>query len=277
MRDRRAFTLIELLIVISVIALLIALLVPALSRARRQARAVICQTNLHQWGLRLATAASADAASLIEWDKVGSIHEAWDFIGDVPLPEDRSRDIRFCPMASTLVMGEDEDSPGELISGRGGTFRAWGCIFLQQDTATCGSYGHNGALSSTVIGQTTSPGAPGTRATMRVYVRSAGRVPALLDCTWFATSPGGYEDDDDPPESDAIPTAEYERPWRSCINRHDGGVNALFADWSVRRVGLKELWTLKWHPNYDTANPWTLAGGVQPGDWPKWMRECKDY
>jgi len=47
----RGFTLVELLVVISVIALLMALLVPALQRARRQARAAACQVRLHHWGL----------------------------------------------------------------------------------------------------------------------------------------------------------------------------------------------------------------------------------
>jgi prepilin-type processing-associated H-X9-DG protein len=61
------------------------------------------------------------------------------------------------------------------------------------------------------------------------------------------------------------------------INRHDGGMNSLFLDWSVRKVGLKEPWTLKWHREFDTANKWTLAGGVQPEDWPEWMRKFKDY
>ena len=48
-------------------------------------------------------------------------------------------------------------------------------------------------------------------------------------------------------------------------------------DGATRKVGLKELWTLKWHRQYDTANCWTKAGGVQPGDWPEWMRQFKDY
>ncbi len=48
-------------------------------------------------------------------------------------------------------------------------------------------------------------------------------------------------------------------------------------DWSVRKVGLKELWTLKWHRQYDTAGPWTKAGGVQGEDWPLWLRRFKDY
>jgi hypothetical protein len=32
-------------------------------------------------------------------------------------------------------------------------------------------------------------------------------------------------------------------------------LNGLFLDWLVRRIGLKELWTLKWEPKYDTAGP----------------------
>jgi len=62
-----------------------------------------------------------------------------------------------------------------------------------------------------------------------------------------------------------------------CINRHDGHVNGLFLDWSVRKVGLKELWTLQWCRDFDTHGRWTTAGGVQPEDWPEWMRRFKDY
>jgi prepilin-type processing-associated H-X9-DG protein len=64
---------------------------------------------------------------------------------------------------------------------------------------------------------------------------------------------------------------------RFCINRHNGFVNGAFMDTSVRKLGLKELWTLKWHRNFDTAGPYTLAGGVTPDDWPEWMRSLTDY
>ncbi|MER3474603.1 MAG: hypothetical protein C4335_11360 [Armatimonadota bacterium] len=45
---RRAFTLLELLIAIAIIALLAALLFPVLAAGRRKAREAPCMSNLHQ-------------------------------------------------------------------------------------------------------------------------------------------------------------------------------------------------------------------------------------
>lgn len=79
----RAFTLVELLTVVSVMALLVSILLPSYSQARRQARAVLCLSNQRQIGLaihayaedyggRFPIAHYSDAAhrALVSWDTI---------------------------------------------------------------------------------------------------------------------------------------------------------------------------------------------------------------
>jgi prepilin-type N-terminal cleavage/methylation domain-containing protein len=258
-RLRCGFTLIELLVVIAVIALLMAALLPALQRAREQARAVACQSNLKQWGLIFAMYAHDHDNRLPGWlEAEGPWPEVlaalWSHHRD-------TNDLFLCPMARK----RQKDVLGASEWQLGSTFTAWSLTRPSNHVRVDCSYGVN------VWAQFMPESEGDLRYWRTVPGRRAPRVPLLTDSVlWWA-----FESDNaGPPRLEDVWT---ERDVPCCINRHGGHVNAIFMDWSVRKTGLKQLWTFKWHRQFDDAGPWTRAGGVQPGDWPGWMRRFRDY
>jgi prepilin-type N-terminal cleavage/methylation domain-containing protein len=220
---------------------------------------------------------------------------------------------QYHPVSTKKTLCPEASAPSDIPSSGGGGFgvggtkwdheytvggknKAW--IFRvtesgssEQVRVNYGSYGLNGWLFR-------CPGRPITSSermelmmkemrgdqppsyTNLFLLRRPADVPLLLDCV----APSGLPTDDTPPESidfatfRDLPVIQWYAGFGGfCMDRHSGCVNGLFLDWSVRKVGLKELWTLKWYENFDTANRWTKAGGVTPDQWPRWMRKFKDY
>ena len=120
-RSRRAFTLVELLVVIGIIAVLVGILLPALAKARRQAVAVKCLANLHQLGLSANLYASDYKGAVLPsyvWSsnaETASQGEGWAFLLVVLryLPDPRIQGGRLGPSVqnSVLVCPSVRDSP----------------------------------------------------------------------------------------------------------------------------------------------------------------------
>lgn len=264
----RAFTLIELLVVIAIIALLMAILMPALSRARKQTRAVACLSNLKHWGLIFTMYTDDNEAKFYGAWSTSQQGHVW--IGALR-PYYQDEDINFCPSA----MKPDATNETGLW---GGPSEAYG-VFAEDDVrygyaGLAGSYGINDYVGNPAEARNPA-GVLGEPAWYWVApdVKGAHQIPLFLDAVWL----GGM-----PRDTDAPPTFDYGsggsgHMQRYCVSRHIGFVNAVYVDFSVRKVGLKELWTLKWHRQFDTRGAWTRGGGAAPEDWPAWMKGFKDY
>lgn len=87
-RRKAAFSLVELLVVIGLIAILIGLLLPALSQAREQAKQMQCMSNLRQIGAELTIYANNNKGWLVpvgpwlplagEYESLGSNKPPWE-------------------------------------------------------------------------------------------------------------------------------------------------------------------------------------------------------
>ncbi|MBN2314908.1 MAG: prepilin-type N-terminal cleavage/methylation domain-containing protein [Sedimentisphaerales bacterium] len=264
MRHRKGFTLIELLVVIAIIALLLAILMPALQRVKKQARAVGCQANLRQWGFFFSLYMDDNNGFFTYGDASGQ----WRNV--LESNKDRKLSV-YCPEAVKQRDVRDAFSP-------------WGVNSKQDDdyiasSVDGGSYGINRWVYNRKPGASYAISRPNEFFWKGRNVKGTDRVPLFQDCTWYGKAP---LDIDIPPQYNGNILSDDEA-WETdnmravCLNRHNGATNILFLDISVRKIGLKELWTLKWNTQFKTNNIWTKAGGALPEHWPEWMRNFKDY
>ena len=272
MRKQRGFTLIELLVVIAIIAILMAILMPALQRVKEQGRSVKCLAGLKSWNLIFAMYVddyegrfpSGETAEGFWW--IAQLEERYQSYKLNPL--------WFCPTAQEPIIDEYGVEVETL-----NIFNAWGIYDRSDRGSLCrdgvaGSYGLNGYVLSTASG-TTFEGGRRTEDNWRTpQVKGANNVPLLVESLRFDFWPL----ETDPPATDEFEGWQGMNHMARCaINRHEGFLNSAFCDFSARKVGIKELWTLKWHKMFNTSGAYTKAGGMRTEDWPVWLRRFKDY
>ena len=88
-------------------------------------------------------------------------------------------------------------------------------------------------------------------------------IPMFMDTMWRGGGP--YHGN-----ANKIMPGNYNGDWQGAgkemmhfaFDRHNGGIQSVCLDHSVRHVPIKRLWRLKWHREFDT--------GVKI-NWPRWM------
>ena len=278
MKTKKAFTLIELLVVIAIIALLLSVLLPALKKAKQQAQTVICKSNLKQWGV-VFNMYLQDYEEKFQRGWGASTSESNWWMDSAVTYYDDVDEIRYCPTATKVrYLTNGDPGPGEGKQ----PFTAWGHRpgFLNPETDH-GSYGINGWLEDNQSEMTDARKKCFWR--KATSITNGSNVPVLTDAQWIDAWPEPHDKPLDTREeiwdNDTLfgtDSTGQNHMGRFLQDRHNKRQNVLFADSSVETVGLKQLWTFKWHREFDTGGAWTTAKGRKP-TWPGWMEGFQDY
>jgi len=266
----KAFTLIELLVVIAIIAVLLSILMPALSKVKLQAQDAVDKNNQHQFAL-IWRYYTDDHEGFFPLRGSGS--EAYED-GDVKLKMVRweqclidympslDRQIIFCPAATKRV-----------IDGARYPYAAWTVELADElgGGTISGSYTVNLWAARPESDEEDPEKFYATPAT-----RHASYAPILMCGNWKDCEPEPF---DTVWQTQEEMVAEGWEPTvnemkRLCHDRHGDFVNANFMDLSAGKVGLKELWIIKWHKKWPRTCDHMPPG---PGtEWPPWLADLPD-
>jgi len=290
MERRTTFTKRDVLVFLGCVTFLLANLGAIGAGGRRLAKEMLCLSNLKEWGTCFSLYASDYNGYF--GPSASSEHDKWfnwlrpyyspgETLWNAGKPVKMNR-LLLCPAASSKFWSDQTNGNFPQTQS---TFIAWGVFKpTAQNTwqvwGACGSYGANAWAASIP-----NVGMDRDKYWQTINVDGGENIPLLADCTTWGGRPlsdsiatlnppewdGHWYDGSLPPYGTAISIARF------ALNRHTEGSNCLFFDLSARKVGLKENWTLKWEQKFNTSNRWTKAGGVEPNDWPEWMRDFKEY
>lgn len=315
-KTEKGFTLVELLVVISIIAILLAVLLPAIGKAREQAMSLVDKTRVRQWGIANTTYCSENNGSFeMGFYKVGgsSVESRTKGWTEVLYPYYKGNpEILNCPKVPSKRYQEQYSTDRQDTAWNNfinkyknddaldRTYIPWRGAYADTKTNNfIGSYGKNAKLTNPPTHADESRSRNLMNYLSLSTVKNAANVPMFFDCfaaeTFFYIQNDITNDKLTHSSGNYLPAAPSvqgggkassegsELACRGALNRHgsknEGVTNICFVDNSARKVYLKEMWELRWHPNYDwerhRLSP--ISGSNPPSGWPAWMRSFKKF
>jgi len=250
MKSKGGFTKKDFIVILGCAVFALANLGAIGSSGRRRAKEFVCLSNLLRWG-RVFQAFTSDnggffpergyePGSMMEWPATFESYY-------------KNLKLLLCPEAT-----KSSDEGGQ------NPFMAWwwddemgGMLYKSSYCINLWVSNETGPQKGVVDGFWRTP-----------YVKGADNVPILADGQWKDADP--LHTDEPPEHENDLWTPNMHEIRRFCVNRHNGGVNGVFLDFSARKIGFKELWELHWHRNWNPDN-------YPPPFWPPWMENFKDY
>jgi prepilin-type processing-associated H-X9-DG protein len=249
MKSKTALTKKDVVIVLACAFFLLVNLGAIGAGGRRRAKETLCLSNLKQWGTIIYLYLQDN-----NWVLPPEVGGSYNWLG-VSGPYIQDDKIWLCPSA-TKTMNEGAKQPFAANTQR---------------TGYKGSYGFHDWVTSDVRDYYPDP-EWNAKLWMTSQVREASRVPVIADCArLYLVNPMHSDEPPAYPEDvicgEGVAAGEMKR---YSVNRHNGAINGAFLDFSARKIGLKELWEVDWHRNWNPDND-------PPPAWPAWMQNFKDY
>lgn len=262
----------ELLVVIGIIAMLLAVVVPSLYKAQGRVQTVTCQSNLKQWGIYLLIYSNDNDGFLPsnskDWVAALQPYSSRFLAPSVaaagsPSQADGKNSITCCPVATRSSEGAGGQPFVSYILQSG----------YSSEPMAVGSYGINGWICNVPSSESEIYGISTRNNWRRFDVGdTTSNIPLVMDSMWMRAFP---DNTNLPPERNGdfdgcdLTGAGKKQMRHFCIDRHEGGTNGIFMDLAVKKIGLKQLWTLKWHRGSDLNAP--------APEWPEWMQNLPNY
>lgn len=254
---RRGFTLIEMLLVVSIIVTLISILLPAMSNAKGSARRAKCQVSLRGLGQSVFQYTTDWAGKLFPYDNATGLKYESFWMTLLEAYHKDFDEMRLCPETVMDPAGQSKAYAigwGTVEVGWGQPWtNGWGFLGKNYGSYAWNSWMHSGR---TAHRQGVSVNLADDRKHWKNLrqVRSAKDTPLLSDGTWvdtwFQNNPNGSISN---PPTNLFSTNTASG--RVCITRHDRGVIHAMADGSTRWTQLEDLWQLTWNAESQPMDP----------------------